>query len=34
MKKEILLSIICPAYNAEETVGKLIESIVEKVYQV
>lgn len=33
MKKEILLSIICPAYNAEETVGKLIESIVNQKYK-
>lgn len=33
MKKEILLSIICPAYNAEETVGKLIESIVNQEYK-
>ena len=28
MKQKILLSIICPAYNAEKTISKLIESIV------
>lgn len=30
MKNDILLSIICPAYNAEKTIGKLIESIVQQ----
>lgn len=32
MTKNILLSIICPAYNAERTIGKLIDSIVSQKY--
>lgn len=30
MENDILLSIICPAYNAEKTIGKLIESIIQQ----
>ncbi len=33
MKNKVLLSIICPAYNAEKTIGKLIESIVSQNYK-
>ena len=33
MKNSVLLSIICPAYNAEKTIGKLIESIVSQKYK-
>lgn len=33
MKNNVLLSIICPAYNAEKTIGKLIESIVSQKYK-
>lgn len=32
MKNKVLLSIICPAYNAEKTIGKLIDSIVSQKY--
>lgn len=33
MKKEIVLSIVCPVYNGEKTVGKLIESLISQEYK-